>query len=1685
MATANEQVAQTNFTMLIKRRQRRLKPGDWVRVWTTAGSWQVLTIYSKHKAGWFNVLRLNDTVPVYSIKLLDGGRWYCINHPQDKDEGLEEAMTDFKASEPHMDLSIPVLEGEVEVIHTDQDPEILGTQSKPSIIGKEDSSMANLPYLPRPMDTDNNFDMMLPQDSDEHQCLEAYLSLPKNDSVNIFEFHRSIEERYPSIVDLSQIKTLTRGLVNNLGALALLRLRNPRPRNLIKGIDENEANILLQIEEAFSKIETQNKEHEEEVARLETDLARTIQIYQEQKHQVIKAAEPVTPQPGKNLPESAPQHNIIPSSTPLAPPAPTFAQEINTSTNPPGQVVTITDIAPSTILKPTKGQVQRKRLELNSDDIDALYDYNSSNKSLTSSLASSSKSEAGEWGDSIRTLGPTQIKEAGARNTNPFTIYKDHPSQGSHITDGATQEAPTPFDHQVRREEYKRNVDEVVRNVMTNREALKTKLQDAQRAARDYQEENEKLLRSNQNYDTAIRNVEELNRNFVVENMTLANSKKQADEEIKRLTNAVKELQEKLNIEPQHRENNDELLVSQNAKIQSLEMKCQQLTNQRNEAEQFALDCQASEEKQLRERDQNHHKLSELLEQKIRDLQLDQSRTKELMERREKELVDRMNSQIAALQGKLEASTRSRMVSSTSSRLGGRENTEPDEGRPLSSRISGLGNTKMAGGETLADYSRNRQPSPTPGMRSQNHTLLFSRPSRVAKQRAMATLEEEMDQEILHNEGRDTSYDHQEGSRELIDPVIFKSNRERQGQTQDNSHLLSATLKSYLEEIEELNTDLHELIEHGINVLQEKQDGAIKELKRTISTEYSKLKDQSRRTRNSFKLEARKCLTDDVAEEVIRNPIVSDNIQLAQKASEIIRDVDRYIKERGLNLLQTSSAKETKIVWPTFTGQSLPLVGDFLAELEALMVRAGIPVSDRGAVLSQHVGGQAKNILKDATQERNPSFEHLAGILRNHFGQPGTQVDLLQRLHQKYGSIPPTNDTSQSMMELYNTVKHHITLLKAAANLYQQYMAGCINENPLTGSYLNSIEKYLPREDRKKLNTIPGYHCMETQQRFHEIQKAFKNTQHFASNEIAKGREEESVEPKRKPKLPFFVAATPPTVTPGNNPATANPPPVFSASSPTIPLPPPSTTTRNSNVQCFRCTRMGHYANSCPSRPTTPNCVQCSTQHSPGPCPQQQNDGTRKNSPLTRNQVTGSVTTTMNNDTINLQPCEQNSGYFTGITTCLLCQKEAQQLNTTPTPSEHIFTPSGRLERLLCPTMTRLATMEERVAKLDRWRICRACLNSSVDNAPSHTGAHCQALNRPNTQHLKCSQSGCPIRYTLCLEHKNQNQEKLNVYMSHTHQQSKINIGMTVATGKGEHRTKTELAQQIAVRELLNRHTALKQGQSVSLIAACNGKITSKDNELQQFISTQENIPVLNVKANFQTAGLFEEVKALINDIPEPFLPVSETPHHFQLFLMQGKTPEKPIVVCFDTASAYTILTDDTIKEKLQGRKVHLPGSSWVSGIGGERETRNLYCSFPLNPATSDGYASKIMSCLSVDSIVEIETIDIAGVEEFLKENYAEQLPSDFMLFNFRELGTKIQIDCLVGVDDLKIHPKLILTTTEGLNVYQVPVQADDRASQYCIGGNIPLLPTDSGSSTTISYAACKTREDRVEAFFD
>ena len=371
----------------------------------------------------------------------------------------------------------------------------------------------------------------------------------------------------------------------------------------------------------------------------------------------------------------------------------------------------------------------------------------------------------------------------------------------------------------------------------------------------------------------------------------------------------------------------------------------------------------------------------------------------------------------------------------------------------------------------------------------------------------------------------------------------------------DNSYLLNATLRTLLEEIGELNTDLQDLINNGNIILGERQDGAIKELKHTITTDFGNLKGQSRNARNAFKLEARRQLSSDAAEEIIQDKILQENLQLICNAAEVIKSIDMWVKSRGLNLLETNAGKETKIIWPTFNGETLPLIVDFLFEMEEHMVRAAIPVSHRGTILKEHIKGKAQWIIKGTVQELNPSFSQLANILKTHFGETSTQMEMIKKLHQEHGAIPTVSDIGVGMVDVCSVVGSHIMLLEAASSLHRQYLAGNISEDPLTGSYINAIEGYLPREDRKQLASIPGYNLMETQQRFYKIHEAFKNTHQFALNELRHSQ-----------------------VTPAGNgnitgPGTTNRSPLFPHPPPTTPLflPPPTMCNHNNNIQCFRC----------------------------------------------------------------------------------------------------------------------------------------------------------------------------------------------------------------------------------------------------------------------------------------------------------------------------------------------------------------------------------------------------------------------------------------------------------------------------------------------------------------------------------
>ena len=347
-----------------------------------------------------------------------------------------------------------------------------------------------------------------------------------------------------------------------------------------------------------------------------------------------------------------------------------------------------------------------------------------------------------------------------------------------------------------------------------------------------------------------------------------------------------------------------------------------------------------------------------------------------------------------------------------------------------------------------------------------------------------------------------------------------------------SAHMIT-DLRSELERIEESNEDISKLICKADIILTERQDGAMKSFWRNMSQEYNKLKDASRQSKHQFKIEARRTYPEDQAEEIIHaNPSIIRNNHLLKDAEDQLSQLDRVIKARGLDLSPTLTAKGTTIKYPIFDGESLPLINDFLREIESLIIQAGIPVSERGVVLTKSVKGRAKFILRHSFIEKNPSFNDQARILREHFGETAIQMLMIEKWHRKYGPIPMSHDVTQSMSETYKRVTKHVTLIKAAKSLQA---AKRNMDNPITHHYLDLLEKLLPRVKREMLCDARGHKTLNTEERFKQLQDAYGQVQVFSSIEVIRGHGTEGPESEHELRpnpesmgFPFDPSVPPP-----------------------------------------------------------------------------------------------------------------------------------------------------------------------------------------------------------------------------------------------------------------------------------------------------------------------------------------------------------------------------------------------------------------------------------------------------------------------------------------------------------------------------------------------------------------------------
>ena len=131
---------------------------------------------------------------------------------------------------------------------------------------------------------------------------------------------------------------------------------------------------------------------------------------------------------------------------------------------------------------------------------------------------------------------------------------------------------------------------------------------------------------------------------------------------------------------------------------------------------------------------------------------------------------------------------------------------------------------------------------------------------------------------------------------------------------------------------------------------------------------------------------------------------------------------------------------------------------------------------------------------------------------------------------------------------------------------------------------------------------------------------------------------------------------------------------------------------------------------------------------------------------------------------IRLQPTGNRGRAYTSHVICFICKTLAQINNTMASPSPHLFTKNGKLDRMLCPILTRMTSMEERIQELNKAEVCRACLQAKTSEPMSHYGSACNALNIEFLKYFKCKHDSCKVRYTLCADHQADNSDQLHAW---------------------------------------------------------------------------------------------------------------------------------------------------------------------------------------------------------------------------------------------------------------------------------------------------------------------------------
>ena len=706
----------------------------------------------------------------------------------------------------------------------------------------------------------------------------------------------------------------------------------------------------------------------------------------------------------------------------------------------------------------------------------------------------------------------------------------------------------------------------------------------------------------------------------------------------------------------------------------------------------------------------------------------------------------------------------------------------------------------------------------------------------------------------------------------------------------------------------------------------------------------------------------------------------------------------------------------------------------FEGKLKVVLEAKGIPTSERASWILSALSGQAQMLVQEVYKKQpDASWAQVFEVLRREFGHGEKLQAQLKYQHQKGGLIPEVSACGHNWEQLFNPIARHLSLIEEAIELEELYRDGVLKQSIITPGYMNVVESCVPAtvitaiklEESKKGEHFADKRPVE-QLRLIKERLMFLSA---VSNEGKYKRNYGMEERKKKKEVAFDkVALAAPSLPP---------PPIFRGAPPPPPLTAVATVSNQSaskypfsqNLTCYNCQRIGHISTDCPN-PRSPRTYYCDFcrivgTHSSQYCFKNVNRSTFLTETTQSNPANTFPSAPPAGPTITMPGFSQvpGSSMLQGVSTCLICEKVALFTKSPLKERNHYYTRKGRLERHLCPTLTDLNTLEDRRKLIDDTSLCAACLSQPL-SSPSHGGQACTALMDTKLRFLKCTENSCKLRSVLCVEHKEQNK----TYLS------------------GETQRLRQMSMNLCFVSCSQLVTKTKARYPAS-------ENWAKPHHFEQVAS---EIPhVLFPGSEDKKSHLYESVAELCGAVTKVRELPSGSPH-FLLFMMKGLNNTR-VSTIFDTAASYSLFKSSVLGSKIRATELPTtPGEALVGGLGGAQVARNFIALLPLY-GTDD---HQMIACQTVPSLVTINTADTHGLEAEIQRSHPEQveLNGHFSLPNFSVYGHSLEIEALIGIADLGLHPRLVLETRLGINIYWTPIQAAQSNSQFCFGGNLTSL---------------------------